>query len=347
MPQNPFGGKQPLGVVYNTSMSRPDAALALAELYGFEGKREARMGSVCVVGAGLKAAIFCDMTARFYQLGPERNANQVLPVGLAALDPLPPDPPMVAPAVERKDEKGEPRYIHNVNKLTDTSLAEAVLRNGVIFNAEAVVILSAPATYLARTLDLLGTRDLYRQRVKRLVIVDDGTPQKDAAALRRVIAEWPTPVFYCGPEVGQALRFPGAAIEKDFAWVPAHPVADAYRAFQPMPYDTPAYDVAAAHYAVHPDSGFFQLSEPGALSVADSGLLAFSTGGGKVQRLIVDIEKKPQAIAAFVEVASAKPVAPPQRFRRPDAKAQDAAGAAKGAEAKDAKTDPTVKKQDR
>ena len=111
MPQNPFGGKQPIGVVYNTSMNRPDAALALAELYGFEGKRESRMGSVCVVGAGLKAAIFCDVTARFYQLGPARNANQVLPVGLAAVDPLPPDPPMVAPAVERKDEKGEARYI--------------------------------------------------------------------------------------------------------------------------------------------------------------------------------------------------------------------------------------------
>jgi hypothetical protein len=194
----------------------------------------------------------------------------------------------------------------------------------------------------------LGTRDLYRQRVKRLVIVDDGTPQKDVAALRRLISEWPTPVFYCGPEVGQVLRFPGAAIDKDFAWAPAHPVADAYRAFQPMPYDAPAYDIAAGHYAVHPDSGFFQLSEPGALSVSDGGVLAFSAGGGKVQRLIVDADKKQQAIAAFVEIASAKPIAPSQRFRRTDAKAQDAAGAAKGADAKTPAAPPaTIKKQDR
>ena len=55
---------------------------------------------------------------------------------------------MVKPAVERKNEKGEPRYAHSINKVTDTSLAEAVLRNGVIFNAEAAVVLSAPATYL-------------------------------------------------------------------------------------------------------------------------------------------------------------------------------------------------------
>src|SRR3954447_22800916 len=136
MPQNPFGGPQPLGVVYNTSMSRPDAALALAELYGFQGKREARIGSVCVTGAGLNAAVFCDIVTRFYLPGPPRNANQLLPVGLAAVDPLPPDPPMVRGVVSGK-------YERTVKKLSDTSLAEAVLRNGVIFNAEAAVILSA------------------------------------------------------------------------------------------------------------------------------------------------------------------------------------------------------------
>src|SRR3954453_23388602 len=99
MPQNPFGGPQPIGVVYNTSMSRPDAALALAELYGFQGRREARIGSVCVTGAGFNAAVFCDIVSRFYTLGPPRNGNQLLPVGLAAIDSLPPDPPMVRAAV--------------------------------------------------------------------------------------------------------------------------------------------------------------------------------------------------------------------------------------------------------
>ena len=95
-----FQGKQPLGVIYNTSMSRPDAALALALLYGFTGLREARPGAVCVNGAGLKAAIFCDLVARFYTPGPPRNGNQSLAPGLATDTDLPPDPPMVVPAVE-------------------------------------------------------------------------------------------------------------------------------------------------------------------------------------------------------------------------------------------------------
>src|SRR3954466_13885157 len=95
MPQNPFGGPQPTGVVYITTMDRPDAALALAQLYGFQAKRESRMGSVCVTGSGLSAAGYRHILHPFYPPGPARNANQVLPVGLAAVDPLPPDPPMV------------------------------------------------------------------------------------------------------------------------------------------------------------------------------------------------------------------------------------------------------------
>ncbi len=343
MPQRAFGGPQPVGVIYNTSMRRPDSALALAALYGFEGKREARAGAVCVVGAGLNTAIYCDILSRFYHPGPLRNGNTELAVGLAAISPLPPDAPMVNAVVERKDSTGALQYARNVRRLADTSLAEAVLRNGVIFNAEAVVVLSGPATYLAKSLDLLGTAQLYKERVKRLVLADSGDAQEDVPALRRVLAEWPTPIFYCGPDAGRELRFPGDAIEKDFAWSPAHPVADAYRAFGPMPYDAPAYDLAAAHYAVHPDSGFFQLSEPGALSVSSAGIIQFSPGSGKVRRLSVDASKKTEAIASFVEIASAKLAGPPQRNRRPDANAQDAAKDTKAPAAQ-----PTViKKQDR
>jgi hypothetical protein len=284
MPQNPFGGKQPIGVVYITSMDRPDAALALAALYAFQQKRESRMGSVCVVGSGLQAAVFCDIVGRYFMLGPLRNANQVLPVGLAAADPLPPDPPMVRAAVDGS-------YVRSVKKVSDTSLPEAVIRNGVIFNAEAVMILSAPATTLARSLDLLGVRDLYKERVKRLVIVETGATARDAAALKKVVDEFPSPIVYCRPEVGDSLLFPAARVEN---FATPHPVADAYRAFKPMPYDAPTHDLAAVWYAVHPSDGFFQVVD-GGLKVAP--------------------EKKDALVEKFVEYASMKPAAPQQRLR--------------------------------
>src|SRR5580704_14930820 len=197
-------GPAPIGIVYNTSMTRPDAALALAAMYPMEGNRESHMGSVCVVGAGYNAALFCDIIAKMYSFG-TRNGNQELAVGLA-VEPGVPDSPMVKTAVEHN-------YPRTLQRVQDTSAPAEVLRNGVIFNAESVVILSGPATYLAKTLALLGTKDLYKDRVKRLIIVDAGTPYNDAAARRRIEAEWPAPVIFCPKEVGEALKFPGATFE--------------------------------------------------------------------------------------------------------------------------------------
>ena len=150
------------------------------------------------------------------------------------------------------------------------------------------------------------------------MIVDTGAPQQDAAALRKVLAEWPTPIFFCGREVGDALPFPGASIEKDFAWTPNHPVVDAYRAFRPMPYDAPSYDVAAAHFAVHPDSGFWKLSDPGEISVGADGRMKFAAqSGGRARALGIDPAQRDKIMEAFTTMASAKPVAPQQRFRPP------------------------------
>ena len=104
--------------------------------------------------------------------------------------------------------------------------------------------------------------------------------KSDVAAARKLFAEWPTPIVAVGAEVGEALPYPGASIEKDFAWSPAHPVVDAYRAFKPMPYDAPAAALAAMLHAVQPDEGFFKLSDPGTISVQDDGRTQFTPGAG-------------------------------------------------------------------
>lgn len=292
----------PIGVVYNTSMTRPDAALALAAMYVMESKRESHMGSVCVVGAGYSAAVFCDIIGRMYSFGPVRNGNQALAVGLAVEQGVP-DSPMVKTAVEHD-------YPRTLQRVTDTSAPVEILRNGVIFNATSAVILSGPATYLAKTLDLLNVKDLYKNRVKRLVIVDAGTPYNDAASLRRIVAEWPTPVFFCPKEVGDALRFPGAQLDKDFAWAPSNPVADAYKSYHPMPYDAPLYDLAATHYAIHPESGFFELSAAGTIDVGDDGSMKFAPGAGDAKSLGIVAAKKDELLTALIDVSTAKPVAP-------------------------------------
>jgi hypothetical protein len=209
---------------------------------------------------------------------------------------------MVKAAVERKNESGEPQYARSVARLGDTSQAEALLRNGVTFNASSLMVLSAPATSLARALDLNGAKETFRQRVRRLVIVDSSATASDAPALAKVGAEWPGPVFLCGREIGEALPFPGAHLDSLFAWATPHPVADAYRAFHTMPYDSPLHDVAAMHYAVLPQSGFFQTSDPGSISAAN-GAVRFTPGNGNVRRLTLVAEQKDAALEALVTIA--------------------------------------------
>lgn len=305
------GAPAPIGIVYNTAMSRPDAALALAALYAFSIRRQARVGAVCVAGAGLDTAIYCDIVGRFYMPGPTRSSNSTLAVGLAAASPLPPDPPMVASAVRRVQPNGEPTYVRGIRRVSDTSLAEAVLRNGVILSAESAVILSAPATWLARSLDLAGTREQYEMRVKRLVIVDSDETRRDPAALRKVVTEWPAPVYLCGRDIGDALPFPGSALDSVFGWTPAHPVADAYRAFKPAPYDAPSHDLAAMYYTVNPDAGLFQVSEPGTITVSDAGAPSFASGGGTARRITADPARRAETLAALVDLVGTKPPPPP------------------------------------
>jgi hypothetical protein len=220
---------------------------------------------------------------------------------------------MVRAVIERRNDKGEWQYARGLEKVSDTSLAQAVIRNGVIFNAQALMILSAPATSLAKSLDVQGTKEIYRDRVRVLVVVDSGSRQ-DVHAMRKVLAEFPAPIVYCGKDVGNALRYPGSSVEKDFGWAEVHPVVDAYRAYQTMPYDAPSYDIAGALYAVRADRSGFSLSETGRLSVDDDGVLRFlAEGAGNARALTIDAGQQDRIIQTYIELASARPIAPQRR----------------------------------
>ena len=294
MSQEPRAFPAPAGVVYNTTMARADAALALGALYVSASRREARVGGICVSNAGLDAAIFCDIVARFYT-GQSRtpSSNAVLPIGFAAASP-PTSAPMVETVVAKKREDGAPRYVRSIHRIADTGQPEALLRNAVTFSAETVVILSAPATALARSVELAGTIGQYKQRVKRVMIVDAGGASQDAAALSALVAALPVPVIFCGHEIGDALSLPLSRVENGFTWASANPVLDACRASGES--TIALNDVAALYYAIHPASGFFTVSD-----------------SGPTRRLVVESAKTEECAAALVALATSKPSAPPAR----------------------------------
>ena len=315
-------GKPAVGIVFDCDLgNRIDDVLALALLFGLDGRNEARVVSLSVSKANVKAAALCDAIAKFYTGG----FSRLLPVGLNENGNAPEDTKILTEPLARTNAEGKPAYVHGINSLNDTAECSALIRNALTaqHDQNAIVVIGGPATNVAKVLDLPGVKDLITRKVRYLVMTAGSFPNGDAdfniatdvAAAKKVLAEWPGQIIACGSEIGEALPFPGSSIEKDFAWSPAHPVVDAYRANKSMPYDASSADMATMLYAGRPNEGYFKLSEPGVIRIReDAGTEFTASANGKHRHLILDPAQKDRIIKAYVELASAKPVVRRPRF---------------------------------
>src|ERR1017187_4869671 len=99
----------PLGIAFDTGMAPAFHALALAMLYGLNGKNEARLLSVTVSGSNLQAAAFCEAVGQFYAgavSGAFGGASRTLPVGLSTDGKLTADLPLFTVPLARRDAEG-------------------------------------------------------------------------------------------------------------------------------------------------------------------------------------------------------------------------------------------------
>jgi hypothetical protein len=325
--QFPGQGKPAIGIVFDAGWDRIDDVLALALLHGFDGKSESRIAALSVSEYDLNAARLCDAIERFYAgTGPFAAFFRGLAVGLSTVGKTVEGGPMVTKPLAEKSA-----FSTGIKSLNDTADPAPLIRNALTaqHDANALVVMTGSATNLAGTLALEGTRDLIARKVKYLVIAANG-PAPDVGAARKVLADWPTPIVFAGPDVGVGAPFPGASIEKDFAWSPAHPVVEAYRAYKPMPYDAPTWSMAAVLHAVRPQEGYFKVSEPGRLAIGEDGRVQFTAGAeGTHRQLVFDPEQRERIVKAYVELASAKPVQRRPRFLQ-DADAEKKKEAEKG-----------------
>ncbi len=255
-----------LGVVFDTALASISDVLSIAMLFGMQQQSQAQFLSLTLTGGNLKAAAFCDGLMHYY------NRFRPLPVGLALEGKLQEDAPMFTKPLARAE------FPTTVKKINDTAEPEPAIRNALtsVADQNAVIVSTGPTSTLERMLTLRGARDLVKSKVRLLVLAGD-VPAP---------AGWPSPVATCGPEVGEALKFPGESIEKDFAYMENHPIAEAYRAFHALPYDAPATSMAAVMYAVRP--GDFELTPARAVSVVEA--------------------KRHDIIAAYTKFACVRPV---------------------------------------
>jgi hypothetical protein len=329
--------RPPVGIAFDGDLgNRIDAMLAVAMLNGLTAKSEARRISLSVSRPSLISAQLAEVVSNFYRAPPPAGRGGGvgaitegmigMPEGGAAATANNDEKSALAATLSKKGPDGTPLYNSTVKGLLNTAESAVLIRNLLLaqHDGNAAIVLAGPATGVVRLLGLYRSGPQITAKCRALVVAagsfpagpPEATIQSDVAAAQKLFAEWPTPIVAVGSEVGDALPYPGASIEKDFAWSPAHPVVDAYRALKPMPYDAPAAALAAVLHAVHPDESYFKLSDPGTISVLDDGRTRFSPGAdGKHRYLIVDPAQKDRIIALYSAMVSAAPAPRPSRGR--------------------------------
>jgi len=334
-----FGNaKPPLGVVFDCDMGESiDDALALAALYGLDGKNECRVVAVSTTNPTLASAAFCEVMGRFYAGAVSAQfaaAGRTLPVGMATSGIRKMETPMLLEPLARKGADGAPVYNHGIQGLVDTADPAAVVRNA--FTAQhdqnAALVLAGPAVTVAAALALPGVKDLIARKARYLVAVERGLAAHPASA-KTLFAEWPGAIFVVPESMGEVYKFPASAISTAFSWSPNHPVVDAFRAAGNK--DAPAAGALAALHGVRAEKKYFDVSPAGRFELGADGKLTLKpSADGKHHWLEPDAAQAEAAMAAMVELASAKPVVR-QRFRPRPAEQQQVAPP-KPAEAKPA-----------
>lgn len=335
--------KKPNQFIFDSDMgNRIDSALALALVYGHSLHEEAE-ADVAAIGtskANVNSAAFYDIVRRFFERPtlagaegdgpPGRRGPRAITynkVGYRMGGNTPESTPLLDAVVDKKDVDGKFVYPRELDHIADAADSVALLRDtlddlpenrGVnVPDGAGVIIGTGPATNLARLMNLSKMKDTIQQKVRLLVVAMGRYPSgadaahiaPDVEAARKLFAEWPTPIVACGAEIGDQVKFPGASVERHFGWTANHPIADAYRAFQPMPYDATAWETSAALYAVQPDAGYFKLSAPGRITVGEDGGTSFEEAAdGQHRYLIFDESKRAEIAAAMASLVSTQPL---------------------------------------
>jgi purine nucleosidase len=325
----------PPGVAFDASLDGDiDQPLALAMLFGLEGRRQVRVPSISTSRFSLQAARFLDLVARFY--GGEQAGDFVvnrlpLPIGMATTGTQAAgSSPMLDAALTKAAADGKPVYPRPLSTLNETADPVALIRNALSAQGDsnAVVVLAGPPTNLLGVLSRPDGREWTQRKVRVLSIAGgrfadgpaDPIIRRDVAGFRKLLAEWPSPIVMAGTELSEALPFPGASIESATAWAPHHPIVDAYRAVRPMPYDAPSRTLAAVLHAVSADQTYFDLSPPGTITMTDDGRTTFAASpAGRHRYLIAKPDQKERVLQVYVETVTAQPPPRPGRGPRPAA----------------------------
>ncbi len=313
----------PVPFIFDTDMGNDcDDVLAMGVIHALQTRRECQLVAVTLTKDHALAAPFIDVVNTFYGRGE-------IPIGVCHSG-VTPEPGKFNVLAETKDGD-QFRYPHDLQSGTMAPAAVTVLRQALASQPDGSVVIAQVgfSTNLADLLksspddisDLNGLA-LVRKKV-RLLSVMAGTfvrntdklrdhkeynVIKDIPSAQRVAEEWPTPILWSGYEIGLALPYPHESIDLDYGYVKHHPLAEAYLLYCPPQHNRPTWDLTSVLQAIRPDHGYFDLSPPGRVTIADDGLTRFEpTPDGRDRYLILQDHQQARTLEALVQLSSQPP----------------------------------------
>jgi inosine-uridine nucleoside N-ribohydrolase len=312
----------PVKVIFDTDIGNDvDDGIALAMLHALQTRGVCELLAVTITKPDELAGPFADAVNTFY-------GRPGIPIGFTHAG-LANEPSKFLQLVTAKDGDHF-RFPHTLLRSSDAPEATQLLRSILSRQPDNSVVLVQVGFFsnYAALLDTPGDtnspltgRDLVKKKAKLLSImggafqtIDNNkhfleyNVMTDIPSAKKLVAEWPTPIVWSGFEVGNAIRYPAQSIERDYGYVSHHPISESYRLYLPMPYDRPSWDPTATFYAVCPDRGYFNLSQPGQVSVENDGFTRFvPSTNGRDRFLIVNEAQIERVREALVQLASQPP----------------------------------------
>jgi inosine-uridine nucleoside N-ribohydrolase len=290
----------PVPLIFDTDIGNDvDDVLALGMIHNLQKRGACELLAVTLTNDTPKAAAFVDAVNTFYGRGS-------IPIG-AVRGGVKHGEGRFLKLADATDEDIA-RYPHDLKSGADAPDAVKLLREVLSKQADgAVVIVQVGfSTNLVRLLaspgdeiSPLSGRDLVKQKVKLLSLMAGAFTKigndthyreynvtQDIPSNQKLAAEWPTPMVWSGFEIGIAVPYQLQSILHDYEYVPHHPLKEAYYLYEPPPHERPTWDLTAVLYAVLPDRGYFDLSEPGIVKVETDGFTTWQPQADSAHRYL-------------------------------------------------------------
>ncbi|HVX14656.1 MAG TPA: nucleoside hydrolase [Pirellulales bacterium] len=322
---DPSNEKKPptaVSLIYDTDICGDcDDVLALGMIHALETRGACRLLAVTVSVDNDLAADFVDAINHFY-------GRPRIPIGVVGQGGVRAESKFLSLAAQRDGDKL--RYRRDLGSSGDRRPANEVLRKTLAGEPDGSVTIVQVgfSTNLARLLDSpaddispLSGEELVRKKVKLLSLMAgafvpiDGNSRyreynvvQDVKSAQTVARRWPTPMVWSGFEIGIALPYPAVSIERDYAYVPHHPLAEAYILYNPPPHARPTWDLTSVLFAVYADRGFFELSPPGTVTIETDGSSPFAAdAAGQHRYLVLPADRRARVTEALVQLCSQPP----------------------------------------